>query len=49
MSAKTLTVIGEVIYNMGAKWRSIRREGIYTDPFREIVFVCTHSEGGQGC
>lgn len=46
MSAETLTVIGEAIYNIGAKQRNIRRGELCSDIFRKFFFG-TCSDGGR--
>lgn len=50
MSAETLTVIGEAVYNIGAKWRNIRRGELCSDIFRKFylfIFFGTCSDGGR--
>ena len=38
MSAETLTIIREALYNIGEKWRTVRKVEYCTDIFRKFSF-----------
>ena len=39
MTAETLTIIREALYNIGEKWRTIRKVEFCTDIFRKFSFL----------
>ena len=49
MTAETLTIIREALYNIGEKWRTIRKVEFCTDIFRKFSFLffffCICSDG----